>query len=114
MNIDAAEPKPGEQLRVIGFGNTAYEGEVSQTLQEVDVNVVDDVICKRLYKAANIAIDSEIMVCTGVYGGGKGSCQGDSGGPLFATTDTGAFLLVAVVSWGKVCTMIFGFVSNPD
>jgi Trypsin len=63
-------------MLIIGFGNTEFEGNVSPILQEVESNVVSSETCVAAYERADVSLDSERMLCTGVYGGGKESCQG--------------------------------------
>ncbi|MBM1817767.1 serine protease [Pseudosulfitobacter pseudonitzschiae] len=43
---------------------------------------------------------TENMICSGTFGGGKGSCSGDSGGPLVVPLEDGTFIQAGIVSWG--------------
>ena len=90
---------PGETLTVMGFGHTSFEGSLSDTLLQVDVEVMTDDVCSS--QSDNL----DVMFCAGVSGGGKDSCQGDSGGPIIEQGGT----QVGIVSWGIGC----GNAANP-
>uniref|UniRef100_A0ACB8EV49 Uncharacterized protein n=1 Tax=Sphaerodactylus townsendi TaxID=933632 RepID=A0ACB8EV49_9SAUR len=80
-----------------------------QTLQEVEVPIVDRDTCNQLFNthAQNIGVTSPVkedMICAGYKEGGKDSCQGDSGGPLVCQCDE-AWVLAGVVSWGYGCAL---------
>jgi secreted trypsin-like serine protease len=83
---------------VIGYGDTAATKTSSAQLLQVDVPIVGQPTCKRVY-GDNAITDANF--CAGETG--KDSCQGDSGGPLFVTADTGEKLQAGVVSWGSGC-----------
>ncbi|XP_053552283.1 transmembrane protease serine 9-like [Bombina bombina] len=94
---------------VTGWGN--IESGVSlpdpQTLQEVQVPLIDAGACDNLYhiKSSTSAYTKIIlgdMICAGFIKGGKDSCQGDSGGPLVCAQD-GRWYLVGLVSFGEGC-----------
>lgn len=89
----------GTPLTVIGWGNTNANGQPSypDELREVDVPVISDTQCSRVYRNA---LDAPTMLCAGAPG--LDSCQGDSGGPLFATSG-GTFIQLGTVSWGQGC-----------
>ena len=95
LNMDQSIPADGENVTVIGFGFTSEEGALADTLQEVQVNVVDFETCNEYFGR----IVDDIMVCAGTGGSGRDSCQGDSGGPLL--TDQG--IQVGLVSFGLGC-----------
>jgi secreted trypsin-like serine protease len=89
------ESKP---LIVTGWGYTKEGGTTVRDLREVAVPFVTNKVCgDELSYGTRI---SDNMICAGKAEGGVDSCQGDSGGPL---VDTGAPLLVGVVSWGDGC-----------
>ncbi|XP_068631773.1 transmembrane protease serine 9-like [Battus philenor] len=79
-----------------GFGVTSDVGiiGVNQTLSSINVRIVPDIECARLYahwyRSSN--------VCTS-GAGGKNPCSGDSGGPL-AVLRNGRRILVGVISYG--------------
>uniref|UniRef100_A0A1I8NW71 Peptidase S1 domain-containing protein n=1 Tax=Stomoxys calcitrans TaxID=35570 RepID=A0A1I8NW71_STOCA len=90
-------PATGTHAVVTGWGTKCYLTCVSlpKTLQEVEVDIVDEKACA----SSEYKYGSEIkptMVCA--YAVDKDACQGDSGGPLVAEGK-----LVGVVSWGYGC-----------
>ncbi len=97
---DEAYETPGTMLTVIGWGNTATTGHASfpDALHELQVPVISDAECDFAYSGA---VTVETQVCAGMKG--VDSCQGDSGGPLFATTASGEWVQVGIVSWGFKC-----------
>ncbi|XP_023159957.1 trypsin alpha [Drosophila hydei] len=94
IGLASERPEDGTPVTVTGWGTTSEGGVISNILQQVEVNVVDNVKCKSAY---SIALTSR-MLCAGVDGGGKDACQGDSGGPLIYNNE-----LVGIVSWGTGC-----------
>lgn len=71
----------GTTSRILGWGQTTPEpggDEGSDTLQELDVTVVDPEGC------AGGDIDGTIELCTENPNGDSGACYGDSGGPQIA------------------------------
>ena len=90
----------GTLLTVIGWGNTVTTGHPNypDALHELQVPVVSDAKCDFAYRGG---LTEETQVCAGARK--VDSCQGDSGGPLFATTASGDWIQVGVVSWGFKC-----------
>uniref|UniRef100_A0A670ZAN1 Peptidase S1 domain-containing protein n=1 Tax=Pseudonaja textilis TaxID=8673 RepID=A0A670ZAN1_PSETE len=82
-----------------------------QTLQEVELFIINTDICNSAYNLLNISIlpHSPVMpsmICAGSFNGGKDSCQGDSGGPMVCKCDeSDNWLLAGIVSWGAGCGM---------
>ncbi|XP_006901990.1 PREDICTED: mastin-like [Elephantulus edwardii] len=68
-------------------------------LQEVEIPLLDDEVCRRQYGNVNKVIKKD-MLCAGSPG--RDSCQGDSGGPLVCHW-RGTWFQVGVVSWGLGC-----------
>jgi len=105
---DAETNVDGEDLTIIGFGDTAGDTDddteitrYPRILQKASVQVVDKEVCRENYDTVGWEITDE-MICAG--GGGSDSCQGDSGGPMLlpgktADEDT----LIGVVSFGYGC-----------
>lgn len=91
-----SEAQAGDSVTVIGWGTLEEGGDVSSTLQEVEVEVVSQAECSQVYTL------TENMLCAGVPEGGRDSCQGDSGGPLMALQE-GDWLQVGIVSFGFGC-----------
>jgi secreted trypsin-like serine protease len=76
IKIAAESGAPGTATRIIGWGQTCPQqgcGEVPQTLQELDTQIVDDGKCT--------GIDGQGEICTDNPNGNSGACYGDSGGP---------------------------------
>ncbi|XP_063594811.1 uncharacterized protein LOC134771778, partial [Penaeus indicus] len=100
----ACLPSPGAALSsgsratAVGWGATSEGGPSSQTLRQVEVDVLENRICRSSYGPS---FDAQKMICAGKVQGGKDSCQGDSGGPL--TQQQGRWTLVGVVSYGSGC-----------
>ncbi|XP_017038879.1 trypsin delta [Drosophila ficusphila] len=94
IELAKERPEHDTQVTVTGWGTTSEGGTISDVLQEVHVNVVENTQCKSAY---SIMLTSR-MLCAGVTGGGKDACQGDSGGPLIYNNT-----LLGIVSWGTGC-----------
>ena len=69
----------GDELTVIGYGLTdPWDYTGSDTLQEAEVNYVNNTYCDQVY--SSYGFDPDSMFCAGVMPqGGIDSCQGDSG-----------------------------------
>ncbi|XP_073845359.1 trypsin-like [Musca autumnalis] len=97
--ISMAEKTPatGTPAVVTGWGTKCYLTCISlpKTLQEVEVDIVDEKACASSEYKYGSQI-KETMVCA--YAVNKDACQGDSGGPLVAEDK-----LVGIVSWGMGC-----------
>nr|XP_014433334.1 granzyme B-like [Pelodiscus sinensis] len=69
---------PESHCSVAGWGRTHADSEwVSDTLQEVELDVVEDELCEEYHH-----YNATTMMCGGDPEEGKSSFQGDSGGPL--------------------------------
>lgn len=73
LNFNKKLPVGGEDVTVIGFGATNEDSEVSQTLMQVEVQVIATDDCKRLLPTL---VDEQMHLCAGVLGGGQDSCSG--------------------------------------
>jgi len=71
-NTDSSEPQDGQGVTVIGFGVTTEDGDVSDVLRKVTVNIVDSNTCRSTYGSD---LFEDVMLCAS--GDGKDSCQGD-------------------------------------
>ncbi|XP_069098580.1 trypsin-like isoform X1 [Pleurodeles waltl] len=91
-------PKQGSTFRAplctaYGWGVTRTNGfALSDTLQGVDIPVVNHTECNHRYRGAI----TENMVCAGVEN--KDTCKGDSGGPFVCNG-----VLQGITSWGYSC-----------
>ena len=83
---------------VVGWGRTQEGGQVSDTLQELQIQAVDDATC---YSAMSGQTFANENICAGGEAG-KDGCQGDSGGPLLYN-DAEKWELAGIVSWGLGC-----------
>jgi hypothetical protein len=100
LNFDDANPQNGDELTVMGLGDTAEDGSASNYLREVKVEVVDHDLCLANYEKIGLGhVREDIMLCAGAQEGNRDACQGDSGGPLI----DGDEKIVGVVSWGVGC-----------
>lgn len=61
-------------------------GRSSNILQELQIEIMDNSVCRQSYEANRRLVSSqqfdETVVCAGDLGGGRDTCGGDSGGPL--------------------------------
>jgi len=113
---DAADGFTNQECFITGWGNdvqgispirpgsrdAAVDRAVHSRLRQVDVRIVDQAECGRIYGGASrpTTVTSD-MICARAPG--KDSCQGDSGGPFVCQAAGGPFKLVGVVSWGYGC-----------
>eukprot|EP00591_Stephanopyxis_turris_P003068 CAMPEP_0195507180 /NCGR_PEP_ID=MMETSP0794_2-20130614/683_1 /TAXON_ID=515487 /ORGANISM="Stephanopyxis turris, Strain CCMP 815" /LENGTH=880 /DNA_ID=CAMNT_0040633777 /DNA_START=163 /DNA_END=2805 /DNA_ORIENTATION=- len=93
----------GMSSRVAGWGSTVENGNGSDVLRDISVNIVSKEKC-----SSDDMYGGEItknMLCAAAPN--KDTCQGDSGGPLVInkkdTTDPRYDSLVGIVSWGSGC-----------
>jgi len=95
---------PGRDVTVMGWGATTMEGEPSNTLREVEVDIVPRILCSIPYFMYGGITLSQICARRR----GKDSCQGDSGGPLIIKGETASEdVQVGIVSWGIGCAFLF-------
>ncbi|XP_039608670.1 granzyme K-like isoform X2 [Polypterus senegalus] len=88
--------RPGTKCTVAGWGKISFNGQTSNTLQEVSVTVIDRELCSNFkYYKGRI---TKNMLCAGDEKGGKDSCRGDSGGPLICNN-----VYRGIVSFGYKC-----------
>ncbi|TMW39898.1 hypothetical protein DOY81_015022, partial [Sarcophaga bullata] len=95
---------------VAGWGKTMEGGNSANVLQELQIPVYSNDLCRERYKQQNRLFTENqfdaAVLCAGVLSGGKDTCQGDSGGPLMAPEKYGTttiFYLIGVVSYGIGC-----------
>ncbi|XP_069102702.1 tryptase-2-like [Argopecten irradians] len=95
---DANEDFDNVVCTATGWGATHSGGQGTQYLEEVDVPIITNSLCK--YYMGNIIYSSNL--CAGYSQGGKDACQGDSGGPLTCKRN-GQWKLAGITSWGYGC-----------
>lgn len=103
LNVERSFPAAGDLVTPIGWGNqTSYGMSFGNELQQVDVPVVANAVCRQGGEYYDL-IEDDFEICAGsVDRGGVDACQGDSGGPLIANVN-GEAVLVGIVSWGVEC-----------
>lgn len=95
-NRDGNVPATGSKATAIGFGLVNNNGQGTNVLREVILDVADYSVCSRAFSGVTLPSDSE-LICT--FTNGKGTCNGDSGGPLVATVN-GQLTLIGLTSFG--------------
>ncbi|XP_008494056.2 transmembrane protease serine 6 isoform X1 [Calypte anna] len=91
--------EPGLHCWITGWGALKEGGHISNVLQKVDVEIIQQDICSEAYHYTI----SPRMLCAGYHNGKKDACQGDSGGPLACKERSGRWFLAGLVSWGMGC-----------
>ncbi|XP_015717847.1 transmembrane protease serine 6 isoform X2 [Coturnix japonica] len=91
--------EPGLHCWITGWGALKEGGHISNILQKVDVQIIQQDICSEAYHY----MISPRMICAGYNKGKKDACQGDSGGPLACEEPSGRWFLAGLVSWGMGC-----------
>lgn len=65
---------------VAGWGRTQEGGKAANVLQELQIPVLDNEVCKDRYKKQNKLLSekqfNKAVLCAGVLSGGQDSCQG--------------------------------------
>lgn len=71
---------------VAGWGKTMEGGQSANVLQELQIPVFENEVCRIRYQQQKRLFTEnqfdEAVICAGELSGGKDTCQGDSGGPL--------------------------------
>ncbi|GFY69795.1 serine protease filzig [Trichonephila inaurata madagascariensis] len=94
----------GKMAFVTGWGKLTHGGDVPNILQEVQVPIVSNGDCQRMfYHAGHDKAIRSNFVCAGYSNGGQDSCEGDSGGPLMVQREDKRWVLVGTVSHGIGC-----------
>jgi hypothetical protein len=100
--VDSSETAawaPGTAGRVLGWGEIAQAGDISETLLTGDVAVRPDADCP------NVAFNAAVMLCAAstVAGGDGNPCASDSGSPLLVPDGPGPGFVLAGVFSGASC-----------
>lgn len=91
----------GKHAYVSGFGKLSYGGMVPNILQTVQLPIIDNQNCQKMFmNAGHLKYIRDQFLCAGSPG--KDSCEGDSGGPLMMERD-GVWTLIGTVSHGIKC-----------
>jgi trypsin len=111
INYDGSKPSPGQEVTVMGWGDTTADdmtSELAERLMSVTVNAISNQECDDSEGSIggwNENYHNQItenMLCA--KDNGEDSCQGDSGGPLVILgNDPSQDVQVGVVSWGIGC-----------
>lgn len=98
-------PPVGVKCFVTGFGTTHPDTTaLPKHLQQANVSIVDDEVCKEAYKDFQHPMDPTRMRCAGFPEGGIDACRGDSGGPLVCQRcNSCEWFLAGVTSYGRGC-----------
>jgi trypsin len=110
----------GRPAVVTGWGATSEGGNGSDTLREVEIEMLSDQTCDD-YSHPDFGPypwDPTTMVCAGWLPGGRDTCQGDSGGPLVVPLLGGGWRLVGDTSFGDGCAQpntpaVYGRLAGP-
>ncbi|KAG9491654.1 hypothetical protein GDO78_000261, partial [Eleutherodactylus coqui] len=93
---------PFTQCFITGWGTTSKAGEMSQILQEAQIDMISASLCNSSGWYNGILTDN--MICAGFEDGGVDTCQGDSGGPLVCyIADRASFYQLGITSFGYEC-----------
>ncbi|XP_075784860.1 serine protease 27-like [Pelodiscus sinensis] len=102
---------PGKECWVTGWGNLRPWVDLPspQTLQKLQVPIIDTKTCKSLYRTNGVNRPpyrdiQDDMICAGYAEGLRDACNGDSGGPMMCIVGD-VWVLAGVVSWGEGCAI---------
>ena len=98
QNLSSSLVVANRTSTVIGFGRTSEGGHGTPHLKQVEIPIVAQSACAKVYGSDKI---TSANFCAGEDG--KDSCQGDSGGPIFVVNSAGEQVQAGVVSWGRGC-----------
>ncbi|KAM4819913.1 serine protease 33 [Thomomys bottae] len=111
LPLPGSRPPPSAPCWVTGWGSLQAGVPLPdwRPLQGARVPLLDSRSCDQLYHVGTSVPQAERVVlpgnlCAGYLQGHKDACQGDSGGPL-TCVQSGRWVLVGVVSWGKGCAL---------
>jgi secreted trypsin-like serine protease len=85
----------------------AVQAEISDTVQQVDLPVVDNATCARASTTYRSITNN--MFCAGYRNQPKDTCYGDSGGPILLQNSQGTgWVQIGLVSFGVTCATNYG------
>lgn len=95
---------------IAGWGSLEEEGEMSPVLQQIQLPVIDNKVCRSAFRREDKIFSKnqffEGIICAGFLAGGTDNCQGDSGGPMMLPQHMNGifpFYQIGVVSYGIGC-----------
>src|SRR2546423_12144542 len=98
---EEADWKAGTLSTIVGWGATAENGDLPDTLQEAQVPIVADSVAAKAYPND---FENKTQIGAGYPQGGVDTCQGDSGGPLLVPdAATSTLRLAGDTSYGQGC-----------
>lgn len=93
----------GYPADITGWGKTSFGGPKQTRLQNARVLILDQQVCREIYKGTEGVIIDHRVVCAG-GNNGMNTCEGDAGGPLAILNPlTASFYLYGVVTYGYKC-----------
>ncbi|XP_035211335.1 trypsin-2-like [Stegodyphus dumicola] len=92
----------GMRCVATGWGKIDFDKRGSNVLREVEIQVLDNMVCHNAYYPTYKIPIKGWHLCAGVLEGGKGTCQGDSGGPLQCLVN-GQYYVAGITSFGSGC-----------
>lgn len=93
----------GTPALTMGWGALAFQGQLSNTLRQVVVDLISSQQCRRTYSQ----LHTPSQMCAFTYD--KDPCQGDSGGPLL---ENRSLVQIGIVSAGSGCGSAPGVYAN--
>ncbi|KAL5283765.1 hypothetical protein ACFFRR_006189 [Megaselia abdita] len=99
-----------KKVIAIGYGHKEFAGEISKTLQKVNLTLFRNSECSQFLEPStydnlpNGLLDKQI--CAGELVSPKDTCQGDSGGPIFTRITFAPKhipYLIGITSFGSLC-----------
>lgn len=94
--LPGGEPKPNDQVVVVGWGAQVFAGTVNNVLRQAYTKVVDK--CDSWWPQ----VDNSKQICLASPSNGNSVCQGDSGGPILAKYN-GQYVVSGVTSYIRYC-----------
>lgn len=92
---------------VAGWGTLAFAGSKSNTLQKVQLMILDNTVCRQQYNGSVLPTH----ICTyDSRGLGQDSCQYDSGGPVILRQQR--MTLLGLISFGRSCGLRYSIGVN--
>jgi secreted trypsin-like serine protease len=103
VNQHPWKPLVGANLTVMGFGDTSFQGDLSENLLETTVFVSNFEECAALYWNQSETILNETTQFCALGEEVRDACQADSGGPMIGLDVNGEAEQVGIVSFGLDC-----------